>query len=146
MGELTGKVAIVTGGSAGIGRAAAVGRWPGLGDELGFVPTDAHTLQSRVSADIFVIGDASDVPTSKAGSVAHFEGEIVAENVRRHLLRGDRVRQRAADRLHLRHRAAPRPLPLAGGAALLQESRLAHLGKRSFEPYYRQALLPGRGG
>ena len=53
----------------------------GFGDDLNFVPTDKHTLQSKVSDDIFVIGDATDVPASKAGSVAHFEAEILTENI-----------------------------------------------------------------
>jgi hypothetical protein len=42
-----------------------------LGDDLGVVPTDPHTLQSRTAQNIFVIGDASDVPTSKAGPVTY---------------------------------------------------------------------------
>ena len=46
----------------------------GLGDELGFVPSDLHTLQSKASPNIFVVGDAAALPTSKAGSVTHFEG------------------------------------------------------------------------
>jgi sulfide:quinone oxidoreductase len=45
---------------------------PGLGDALGFVPTDQHTLQAKAQPNVFVIGDAADVPVSKAGSVAHF--------------------------------------------------------------------------
>ena len=48
-----------------------------LGDELNYVPTDKHTLQSKAHANIFVIGDATDCPTSKAGSVAHFEAEVL---------------------------------------------------------------------
>src|SRR6185369_13998415 len=44
----------------------------GLGDELNYVPVDRHTLLSRTSDRIFAIGDAADLPTSKAGSVAHF--------------------------------------------------------------------------
>ena len=58
---------------------------PGLGDELDFVPTDEHTLQSKAAPNIFVIGDAANVPASKAGSVTHFEGETLVENVRRFL-------------------------------------------------------------
>ncbi len=58
-----------------------IARSPGLGDDLGFVPTDRHTLQSKVADNVFVIGDASNVPTSKAGSVTHFEGAIVLENI-----------------------------------------------------------------
>ena len=53
----------------------------GLGDELNFIPTDKHTLQSANYKNIFVIGDATNVPASKAGSVAHFEAEILTENI-----------------------------------------------------------------
>ena len=53
----------------------------GLGDDMGFIPTDKHTLQSLNYKEIFVLGDASDIPTSKAGSVAHFAGEILFENI-----------------------------------------------------------------
>ena len=60
------------------GGQAYVERSPGLGDELGFVPTDQRTLQSKARPNVFVIGDAADIPASKAGSVAHFEGEVVA--------------------------------------------------------------------
>src|SRR6202165_5024678 len=67
------------------GGAAYVGRSPGLGDELNFVPTDEHTLQSKVAPNVFVIGDAANVPASKAGSVTHFEGETLVDNVRRFL-------------------------------------------------------------
>ena len=52
----------------------------GLGDELNYVPVDKHTLQSKAHADIFALGDASDLPTSKAGSVAHFSVEVFVEN------------------------------------------------------------------
>ncbi len=51
----------------------------GLGDELNLVPTNRHTLQSKQHQNIFVIGDATDLPSSKAGSVAHFESEVLAE-------------------------------------------------------------------
>ena len=61
------------------GGAAYVGRSPGLGDELGFVPVDRHTLQAKAEPNVFALGDATDVPTSKAGSVAHFEGEVLVE-------------------------------------------------------------------
>ena len=59
------------------GGAAYVDRSPGLGDALGFVPTDKHTLQSPAKANVFALGDATDLPTSKAGSVTHFEGEML---------------------------------------------------------------------
>ena len=67
------------------GGAGYVGRSPGLGDELDFIPVDPHTLQAKVKPNVFALGDATDVPASKAGSVAHFEGEVLAGNVRRFL-------------------------------------------------------------
>ena len=53
----------------------------GLGDDLNFVPTHKHTLQSKVHENIFVIGDATNVPASKAGSVAHFQAETLTDNI-----------------------------------------------------------------
>tara|TARA_R110001583_G_scaffold145635_2_gene297642 strand:- start:75775 stop:77022 length:1248 start_codon:yes stop_codon:yes gene_type:complete len=53
----------------------------GLGDDLNFVPTDHNTLQSKAHENIFVIGDATNVPASKAGSVAHFEAETLTDNI-----------------------------------------------------------------
>ena len=109
------------------GGAEYVDRSPGLGDALGFVPTDPATLQSNARPNVFALGDATNVPTSKAGSVTHFEGEMLTENVRRlprrraarrvvrrprQLLHRDRLRQGAPDRLQLRDRAAARPLPV----------------------------------
>ncbi len=55
----------------------------GMGDEFRFLPTDPNTLRSKKYENVFVIGDATDLPTSKAGSVAHFQAEILAENVLR---------------------------------------------------------------
>ena len=60
------------------GGAGYVSRSPGLGDELGFVPVDPGSLQAKVKPNVFALGDATDVPTSKAGSVAHFEGDVLA--------------------------------------------------------------------
>ena len=108
------------------GGAAYVERSPGLGDALGFVPADRHTLQAQARPNVFALGDAADLPTSKAGSVTHFEAEVLTENVLRHLagqgarrrlrrsrelLHRDRFPQGAADRLQLRDRAAAGPLP-----------------------------------
>jgi len=52
----------------------------GLGDELNYVPVDKHTLLSKAYGNIFAIGDANNVPTSKAGSVAHFEVDVFTGN------------------------------------------------------------------
>lgn len=66
-----------------VNRGAAVIGQSGLGNELDFVPTDKHTLRSRDWENIWVIGDAADVPASKAGSVAHFMLDVLVENLLR---------------------------------------------------------------
>ena len=53
----------------------------GLGDDLNFIPTHKHTLQSKAHENVFVIGDATDLPSSKAGSVAHFQADVLTENI-----------------------------------------------------------------
>ena len=142
------------------GGAGFVARSPGLGDELGFVPVDEHTLQSTAKPNIFAIGDAAGVPTSKAGSVTHFEGEVLVENVR--ALSGRRAPRRrvstgtptASSRPgSARHCSStstttpshcPGHFPTSVGLPLLKESRLNHLGKLMFQPLYWHSLLPGR--
>lgn len=53
----------------------------GLGDDLNFVPTDKYTLRSEKYENIFVLGDASNIPTSKSGSVVHFSADVLFENL-----------------------------------------------------------------
>jgi sulfide:quinone oxidoreductase len=141
------------------GGAPFVGRSPGLGDELNFVPTDEHTLQCRAWPNVFVIGDAANIPTSKAGSVTHFEGEVLVENVRRFL--AGRTLDATFDghtncfietgfskALLIDFNYDTEPLtghfPSAVGLPLLKESRLNHLGKLMFQWFYWHSLLPGR--
>lgn len=52
----------------------------GLGDD-GWADVDRHTLESPHAEDVFVVGDLADVPTSKAGSVAHYEAGTVADRL-----------------------------------------------------------------
>src|SRR5660397_23031 len=52
----------------------------GLGDELNFVPVDKETFLSKAHDNIFAVGDASDIPASKAGSVAHFAMDLFPDN------------------------------------------------------------------
>lgn len=53
----------------------------GLGDELGFIPTDRYTLKMEGHDDVYVIGDATNLPISKAGSTAHYEAEVLTHNL-----------------------------------------------------------------
>jgi sulfide:quinone oxidoreductase len=141
------------------GGAAYVGRSEGLGDELGFVPTDERTLQAKAAPNIFVIGDAANVPASKAGSVTHFEGETLVENVVRYLQCEPLVERFDGHAncfietgyhkallidFNYHHEPVPGHYPAAVGLPLLKESRLNHLGKLLFESVYWHGLLPGR--
>ncbi|HEX5527671.1 MAG TPA: FAD/NAD(P)-binding oxidoreductase [Solirubrobacterales bacterium] len=143
------------------GGAPFVARSPGLGDELGFVAVDVHTLQSKVAPNVFAIGDAASLPTSKAGSATHFEAETLCANVERFLV-GEEPQGSYDGHVNCFiesgfHRALlidfnyeVEPLPgrypeaHLGPLPLLRESRLNHLGKLAFEPLYWHVLLPGR--
>ena len=136
-----------------------VARSPGLGDELGYVEIDPATLRSKAADNVFALGDATDAPTSKAGSVAHFQGETVVENIVR-LLDG-RAPEPSFDghancfietgfgkALLIDFNYDVEPLtghyPGPFGLPLLRPSRLNHLGKLAFQQLYWHGLLPGR--
>ena len=141
------------------GGAPFVERSPGLGDALGFVPTDTRTLQTVAAPNVFALGDATDLPTSKAGSVTHFEGEILTENIVR-FLAGQELEpgydghancfiETGFDKallIDFNYETEPLPGHFPGGMGLplLRESRLNHLGKLMFQWVYWHALLPGR--
>ncbi|WP_324786057.1 FAD/NAD(P)-binding oxidoreductase [Streptomyces sp. H51] len=141
------------------GGAAYVGRSEGLGDELDFVPVDPHTLQHPDRPEVFAIGDAAGLPASKAGSVAHFEGEVLVRNISR-FLDGQPVDAsfdghancfvetgfHKALLIDFNYDTEPLPghYPAALGLPLLKESHANHLGKLAFEWLYWHSLLPGR--
>ena len=141
------------------GGQAYVDRSPGLGDALGFVPTDERTLQSKARPNVFVIGDAADIPASKAGSVAHFEGEILARNITRYLA-GEPldaafdghtncfIETGFGKALLIDFNYATEPVtgrfPGRLGLPLLRQSRLNHAGRLAFSWLYWHVLLPGR--
>lgn len=52
-----------------------------MGDPMCYIDTDHNTLKTKNYDNIYVVGDATNVPTSKAGSVAHYESDIVVENL-----------------------------------------------------------------
>ena len=141
------------------GGAPYVDRSPGLGDALGFVPTDKSTLQTQAKSNVFALGDATDLPTSKAGSVTHFEGEVLTENVARFLAGREldsgydghancfiETGFHKALLIDFNYETEPLPghFPSGVGLPLLRESRLNHLGKLMFQWVYWHALLPGR--
>lgn len=132
-----------------------------LGDELNFVPVDKHTLQAKEKDNIFVIGDATDVPTSKAGSVGHFEGELLIENIQRYI-QGKELEPsfdgHANCFIESGHRKGllidfnydqepvPGKFPIAGigPLSLLRENRMNHLGKMAFKWIYWNMIVKAR--
>ena len=105
------------------------------------------------------LGDATDVPASKAGSVAHFEGEVLAGNVRRFLAGKPLtasfdghtncfIETGRGQALLIDFNYDTEPLtghyPGRLGLPLLRPSRLNHLGKLALQPLYWHGLLPGR--
>jgi sulfide:quinone oxidoreductase len=56
-----------------------------MGDPMGYVDTDHNTLKAKNFDRVYVIGDAANVPTSKAGAVAHYEADVVADNLLREI-------------------------------------------------------------
>jgi len=133
----------------------------GLGDELNYVPVDPHTLLSVAHDNIFALGDANDIPASKAGSVAHFAVEVFVGNFLRHV-RGEPMTgsfdghancfvESGDDKallIDFNYDTEPLPgkypLPYVGPLSLLRETRANHLGKLAFRHVYWNLLLPGR--
>jgi sulfide:quinone oxidoreductase len=133
----------------------------GLGNEFRYIPTDPQTLRSKKHERIFAIGDATDLPSSKAGSVAHFQAEILAENLAR-AIEGRPLEpafdghsncfieagKRKAILIDFNYETEPLPgrFPLAhlGPMPLLKPSRINHWGKAAFRWIYWHILLPGR--
>ena len=141
------------------GGGAFVERSPGLGDALGFIPTDKQTLQAAVKPNVFALGDITDLPTSKAGSVTHFEADVLVRNVVRFLTGRELVSGydghancfietgfHEALLIDFNYDTEPLPGHFPGpiGLPLLRESHLNHLGKIAFQWIYWHALLPGR--
>lgn len=133
----------------------------GLGDDMDFVPTDKHTLRSQKYENIFVIGDASNIPTSKAGSVVHFSAEVLIENI--HCAIENRPFTASFDGhsncyietghgkgalIDFNYETEPLPghfpFPGIGPFGLLKETRMNHYGKLIFRWIYWHILLKGK--
>jgi len=132
----------------------------GLGDDLNFVPTHHNTLQSLAHENIFVIGDATNVPASKAGSVAHFQAETLTDNILLYI-NGKPLKEEfdghancfietgnnKALLIDFNYTQEPVegtfPIPGIGPMSLLKESTLNHWGKLAFRWIYWNMLLKG---
>ena len=133
----------------------------GMGDDLNYVPTDKNTLQSQEYENIFVIGDAANLPTSKAGSVAHFSSEILLENMLS-VIEGRSMHAKFDGHsncyietgygkgalIDFNYDTEPLPgtfpLPGIGPFGLLKNTKMNHYGKILFRWIYWHILLKGR--
>lgn len=133
----------------------------GLGDELDHVPVDKHTFLATGYENVWAIGDAADLPTSKAGSVAHFAVDVFAENFPRHVA-GLPMEERfdghancfvesgdgRAMLIDFNYDTEPLPgkypIPGIGPFSLLKETHVNHWGKLAFKWMYWNGLIKGR--
>ena len=131
-----------------------------MGDELNFIPTDKQTLLSQSFENIFVIGDATNLPSSKAGSVAHFQADILLDNILS--VSEGRLPEAKFDGhancfiesgfgkgilIDFNYDTEPLPgkfpLPGVGPFSLLEETKMNHYGKVMFRWMYWNFLLKG---
>ncbi len=129
-------------------------------DEIGYVKTNNHSLKAENFDNMYVLGDATTLPTSKAGSVAHFSAEILVENFIREI-NGEPVREDfdghancfietgfdKAALIDFNYKYEPLPgkfpLPGLGPFSLLGESKANHWGKMMFKWVYWNKLISG---
>lgn len=133
----------------------------GIGDELNHVKVDPLNFQSPTYPNIFAIGDAANLPTSKAGSVAHFAMDTFIPNFVDHLMGLPMNREfdghancyietghDKALLIDFNYKTQPLPgkypVPGIGPFSLLEESGINHRGKLAFRWMYWHLLLPGR--
>lgn len=133
----------------------------GMGDDFGFLPTNKHTLQVEAYDGVFALGDTTDLPSSKAGSVAHFQGDVLVENVDR-FVRGLELLPTFDGHancfietgfgkglmIDFNYEVEPLPgmfpLPGIGPFSLLRETAVNHWGKMGFKWVYWNLLLSGQ--
>ncbi len=132
----------------------------GMGDELNFIPTDKQTLMAKGYSNIFVIGDATNLPSSKAGSVAHFQSDILLDNFMS-VIEGRKPESSFDGHancfiesgfgkgilIDFNYDTEPLPgkfpLPGIGPFSLLEETKMNHYGKIMFRWTYWNFLLKG---
>ncbi|MCF6270644.1 MAG: NAD(P)/FAD-dependent oxidoreductase [Melioribacteraceae bacterium] len=133
----------------------------GMGDELNFIPTDNYTLMVDGYDNIFAIGDCTNLPSSKAGSVAHFQADILFENFL-DVIDGREPRAKFDGHancyiesgfgkgilIDFNYDTEPLPgkypLPGVGPFSLLEETKMNHYGKIMFRWIYWNLLLKGK--
>lgn len=133
----------------------------GIDDGIGYVPTHQNTLKALKHDRIYVIGDATNVPTSKAGSVAHYEADVVVFNIMSeiHGAKPEEIfdghstcfivySKGTSSLIDFNYKIEPLhgrfPVPKMGPFSLLKETKMNWYGKLGFEGLYWNVLLAGR--
>ena len=133
----------------------------GMDDGIGYVPTHHNTLKALKHDSIYVIGDATNVPTSKAGSVAHYEADVVVFNIMSeiHGVKPEEIydghstcfivySKGTSSLIDFNYKIEPLhgkfPAPKFGPFSLLKETKMNWYGKLGFEALYWNVLLAGR--
>ncbi|HMN12090.1 MAG TPA: FAD/NAD(P)-binding oxidoreductase [Bellilinea sp.] len=132
----------------------------GMGDDLNFVPVDKHTLQSDKWENVFVLGDANNIPISKAGAVVHFQMESAFKNIIDYAVGKKPTHQfdghascyiesgfEKAVLIDFNYDIEPLPgkypVPGIGPFTLLGESTVNHWGKLGFKTLYWDVMMRG---
>jgi sulfide:quinone oxidoreductase len=133
----------------------------GLDDGSTFIPTDKHTLKALNHSNIYVIGDATNIPTSKAGSVAHYEADVIFHNLLSEIsgkepepiydghstcfIVSEKGKSYLVDfNYEVEPLSGKYPIPVVGPFSLVKETRLNWKGKLWFEWLYWNIILKGR--
>jgi len=133
----------------------------GMGDDMNYIATDKYPLRSEKWENIFVLGDASNIPTSKAGSVVHFASDVLFENLMAAIEGRPLIAKfdghsncyietgfGKGSLIDFNYETEPLPgtypLPGIGPFGLLKNTRINHYGKVMFRWIYWHLLLKGK--
>ncbi len=141
-------------------KGAEVIQRSGMGDEMNLVAVDKYTLQSQKWENVWAVGDANNIPTSKAGAVVHFQLESVVKNILDHIA-GKPLTQKFDGHascyiesgfqkgilIDFDYDQEPLPgtypVPVVGPFSLLKETTINHWGKLGFKTLYWDFMLNG---
>ncbi len=132
-----------------------------IGDPMGYLDTDHGTLRAKKYDNMYVVGDATNVPTSKAGAVAHYESDIIVMNLLREIDGQEPLPEfdghstcfivtgyEKASLIDFNYKVEPLPgkypFPGLGPFTLLGESYFNYWGKMMFKWVYFNMMLKGK--